>query len=94
MKQYELVVIYRPEAVERSEETIKKLTDMLAREEITVKSQDVWGKKHLAYPIKKLNDGYYVALTVESTVPSKMKSVTNALRNDDMIIRFMFIDKE
>ncbi len=66
MKKYELVFIADPRL---SEEDVVALTDeykaMLTSAGGTITKEESWGKKKLAYPIQKLNEGYYVLLHVE-----------------------------
>ena len=65
MRKYEMLVILEaaPEADQagetaQSEELIKRLGG-------TVSKTDVWGKRTLAYPIRKKSEGYYVLFNFE-----------------------------
>ncbi|MBD3280871.1 30S ribosomal protein S6 [Candidatus Dojkabacteria bacterium] len=63
---YELMVIIKPllpediksKVLTRIEKLIKKSNGKVAK-------TDIWGKRHLAYPIKKHEEGYYVVLDIE-----------------------------
>jgi len=51
---------------------------------------DNWGKKPLAYKIKKYRDGYYVVLTIEGEGPA-IAELERRFRVTDTIIRFMSV---
>lgn len=62
-----------------------------AKGEVT--SMDVWGKRHLAYPIKKHDEGYYLVykLTLSAEHSDKFQAELK-LMND--ILRFLLIKQE
>jgi small subunit ribosomal protein S6 len=51
---------------------------------------DNWGKKSLAYKIKKYRDGYYVILTVEADGPI-IAELERRFRVADYVIRFLSV---
>ncbi|HSW85181.1 MAG TPA: 30S ribosomal protein S6 [Candidatus Saccharimonadales bacterium] len=88
MNQYEIAVIYHPDLeahLSKGEERVQKI---VADNGGKVISNDNWGKRKLAYPIKGSEHGVYVFYTVElpGTVVSK---VENTLNITDEIIRFL-----
>jgi len=54
---------------------------------------DPWGKRLLAYPINKLQEGYYFVdyFKLESTA---LKNVKRQINLNEQVIRHMFIAKE
>jgi small subunit ribosomal protein S6 len=48
------------------------------------------GRRRLAYPIQKFNDGHYVVLTVEGT-GSEIAEVERRMRVADPIIRYLTV---
>ncbi|MFY7933993.1 MAG: 30S ribosomal protein S6, partial [Microcystis aeruginosa] len=65
---YETLYILRPdlgeEVVQQQVERYRTLITEHSATDIQVK---VWGKKRLAYPIKKLNDGVYVQMNYQAS---------------------------
>ncbi len=51
---------------------------------------DVWGKRRLAYPIRKRSEGYYVVYVFESD-PSFIARLNQALRVNEAILRHMIV---
>jgi len=51
---------------------------------------DVWGKRRLAYPIRKRTEGYYVVYVFESEA-SFIAQLNQALRVNEAILRHMIV---
>ncbi len=51
---------------------------------------DVWGKRRLAYPIRKRSEGYYAVYVFESE-PSFVAQLNQALRVLEAILRHMIV---
>ncbi|MCX7795936.1 MAG: 30S ribosomal protein S6 [bacterium] len=63
MRDYELMCILNPDLEEsRIEEILNRLQDIVKNNGGEVQGVDKWGKRRLAYPIKKFRDGYYVVM--------------------------------
>jgi len=61
MNKYELMVILKPLLPEDIRAQIqKKLETLVSKGKGKIIATDVWGKRHLAYPIKKHDEGYYL----------------------------------
>ena len=72
---YELMVIVKPLLPENVRIGVEsKIIETLEKGEGKVEKTDVWGKKHLAYPINKINEGYFIVYEFE-TNPSEIKSL-------------------
>jgi small subunit ribosomal protein S6 len=68
------------------EEEIKKNEGALAE----VKS---WGKRNLAYTIRKFREGHYYQIDF-TVIPTALKDMERKFRLNDNIIRFLVIRKE
>jgi small subunit ribosomal protein S6 len=76
MRQYEMMVILDPEVDERTvQPSLEKYLNVITNDKGTVDKVDVWGRRRLAYPIKKKNDGIYVVIdfTSESTTAKELE---------------------
>jgi len=93
LKNYEIVYIIHPDL----EGSIEKITDRIKK---TVEDhngkilrEDNWGKKKLAYLIKKNSVGIYQFLLV--SIDSKMiKDIERVLRLSEEIIRYIIVAQE
>lgn len=88
MNQYEIAVLYHPDLevdLSKAEEKVKKLfTDNGGK----VVSTDNWGKRKLAYTIKKQEHAIYVFYTIE--LPSEaVKKVEGTLNITDEVVRYL-----
>jgi len=91
MRTYEALFIVAPNVEEQDTETlITQLSDVLTNQGARVAKVDRMGRRRLAYPIQKFNDGYYVVLTVEGT-GSELAELERRMRVTDAIIRFITI---
>lgn len=88
MNQYEIAVLYHPDLevdLSKAEERVTKLvTDNGGK----VVATDNWGKRKLAYTIKKQEHAVYVFYTVEMPGESVAK-VESALNIMDEVIRYL-----
>ena len=59
----------------------------------TLTEVDEWGKRHLAYPINDIIEGYYVLMTFNS-VPSLPLELDRIFRITDGVVRSMIVCKD
>ena len=62
-------------------------------EEAVIKSTEEWGKKKLAYPIKKQNEGYYVLINFSSN-PDFIDELERVYNITDEIIKHIVVKKD
>ena len=94
MRTYELVVIADPrlsdeDAVSLMEEYKSLITSDGATR---VPREESWGKRKLAYPIQKLNEGRYHVYYIESdTGKNSIPDVEQRMRQNDKVLRFLTV---
>jgi small subunit ribosomal protein S6 len=89
MRQYELVLILQPDLDEASfNAAVDKVKGWISEAEGTVEKVDVWGKRKLAYPIRKQVEGQYALLTVQMD-PSFASKLEGNLRLLEPVMRFL-----
>jgi small subunit ribosomal protein S6 len=90
LSQYEIAVLYHPDLeidLNKAETKIKKIfTDNGGQ----VLSTDNWGKRKLAYTIKKQEHAVYVFYSVEMP-PEGVQKVESTLNITDEVIRFLLV---
>ncbi len=68
MRQYELMIILDPEADERNlQPTLEKLLAVVTKEGGTLDNLDIWGRRRLAYEIKKQSEGIYAVVNLTAS---------------------------
>ena len=89
INKYELMLIVNPNAdEERQKEIVERLRATVEKGDGNVVGVDVWGKKKLAYEIKKEPEGVYTVFTFTAT-PATLAEVERVLGITDEVLRFM-----
>ena len=89
---YELVFIADPRM---SDEDVVALTEdykgMLTSAGAEITREESWGRRKLAYPLQKLNEGKYVILYVEANGVNPFPEVEQRMRQNDKVLRFLTV---
>ena len=91
MRYYETLYIINPSLAEEDyRAVVAKFTDAVEKNKGVVTKVDEWGKKTLAYDIKKFDKGYYVLLQYcgESGLTAEVK---REMSLDDKILKYQTI---
>ncbi len=68
MRDYEMMIILDPNVDERNIVTyVDKLLQVIPNEGGSLEKVDIWGKRRLAYDIKKNSEGIYVVVNMKAT---------------------------
>lgn len=91
---YEMTLLFRPDLSELDlQKAIDKVKASLTSKKGKFVKESSWGKKQLAYPIKKEGFGFYH--TIISTVPGdSIEALMRELHLDPDIMRYMIISLE
>lgn len=89
MENYEGLFIIKPDIKEEDVKSVLKvITDNVAKNGGSITKEEHWGKKQLAYPVKKFKEGYYYKLEFASPTAAIAK-LEEVCRLSDDIIRTM-----
>ena len=89
INKYELMLIVNPNAdEERQKEIVERLRATVETDKGNVAGVDEWGKKKLAYEIKKEPEGVYTIITFTAD-PATLAEVERVLGITDEVLRFM-----
>jgi|SRR5687768_3108820 len=89
MREYELMYIVRPTVPEEQLTAATERVDgMVATLGGEVVDKQPWGKRRLAYPIEKHDDGYYVVAQLRME-PNRTSELEEQLRIADEVIRHL-----
>ena len=89
MRKYEVIFIAHPDLDEENlNNVIEKVKGWIADDKGEVVSVDNWGKKRMAYRIRKQRDGQYVLITANME-PASVKNLSQNMRFVESIMRSM-----
>lgn len=88
---YEVVYILNPNLTEENTAKLVEKFKALVESRGTLGEVNEWGKRHLAYPINDLTEGYYVLMTFSST-PDLPAELDRQLRINDSVMRSIIVD--
>ena len=87
MRQYELMVILDPETEERTvDKTMDKFLTVVKNDGGTVENVDIWGRRRLAYDIKKKSEGIYAVVNM-TTEPATAQELDRQLNLSESVMR-------
>ena len=90
MNEYELTVLYHPDLEIDIDKALAKVEKILKDNKGKVVKMDNWGKRKLAYPIKKEDHAVYVYYEVELPGESVTK-VENVLNITNEVLRYLLV---
>jgi len=89
MRTYEVVLIVHPDLDETAfNGVIEKVKGWISTSGGSVAKVDVWGKRRMAYAIRKQREGQYVLITAEFA-PAFSAELDRNLRFLEPVIRYM-----
>ncbi|WP_336714734.1 30S ribosomal protein S6 [Arthrobacter sp. USHLN218] len=94
MRPYELMVIIDPEVEERTVESqLDKFLNVVRNDGGTIDKVDIWGRRRLAYDIKKKSEGIYAVVNFTAT-PATAAELDRQLGLNETILRTKIIRPE
>ena len=94
MRQYEIMIIVDPEVDDRQvATTLERFLAVLTNDTGTIDNLDVWGRRRLAYEIKKRSEGVYVVVNFTAE-PATAKELDRQLGLSEQILRTKLIRPE
>ncbi len=90
MSKYETVVVFDGALPEEAIAKEQLKIEELIKENGTLDTIDVWGKKNLAYTIGKKKTGFYIFFQYDFTGDAN-ELISGALRYNDKVIRTMTV---
>jgi len=90
MRTYEVLFILSPQVPEEESLTlISEFRGVAEKVGATLKSEEPWGRRRLAYPIEKFNEGNYHLFVFETE--SGLAELDRRMRNSEQVLRHMIV---
>lgn len=94
MRNYEVGLVIRTDANEEAlNEFLEKVKGWITQAGGSLAKTDLWGKRQLAYPIKKQREGLYVFLTAQMP-PTATSEMERNLRLTEQVLRYLIVRQE
>lgn len=96
LRDYEVVVLFQPDWDEENRnQFIESFSGILTHGEGEEAKPVVnhWGRRDLAYAIKKYTEGYYILIEA-SLDGTKIREIERDLNYNENILRYLFVRKE
>ena len=94
LRQYEIMIILDPEIEERTvAPSLDKYLTVVKTEGGTVDKVDVWGRRRLAYDIKKKGEGIYAVVDFTAS-PATAKELDRQLGLNEVVLRTKVLRRE
>jgi small subunit ribosomal protein S6 len=94
LRQYETGFVLSPAlSEEETSQFVQQMAEIVAQKKGRMVKQDVWGKRRLAFPIKRFQEGVYVFFTYDG--PGDVATeLERRFKQTDSVIRFMTVVKD
>ncbi len=92
MRHYEVTLIVHPDQSSQVATMIEKYKEIITAAGGNVHREEDWGRKHLAYPIKKIYKAHYLMMNIECDQETLDKLNYN-FRFNDAVLRNLVISK-
>ncbi|HXD25649.1 MAG TPA: 30S ribosomal protein S6 [Propionibacteriaceae bacterium] len=87
MRIYEVMVIFDPDTEERTvQPTLDRHLKVITKGGGTVDNVDIWGRRRLAYEIRKKSEGIYAVINLTAE-PSDVKELDRQFTINESIMR-------
>ena len=94
MEGYESIIILDPNATEEDQQgLLGKFKDTVEEQGGQIVHQTPWGRRKLAYPVKKREYGYYHLIYLDRT-PVAVSALERALHFDENVLKWMTVAVE
>ena len=93
-REYELVYVLQPDMDEASIlEFTERVGQAVAAQNGTVLTSEMWGRRTLAYPIKRFFEGNYILCHLQMD-PGGTTDVDRLLRLNESVLRYLLIRRD
>jgi small subunit ribosomal protein S6 len=93
MRHYEVVFLVHPDRGDQVPAMIERYSNIIKGQGGTIHRLEDWGRRQLAYPIKKAHRAHYVLLNIECNQVA-MDELAHAFRYNDAVIRNLVLQRD
>ncbi len=93
MRHYEIVFLVHPDQSELVPQMIERYRGMIEGDNGLIHRLEDWGRRQLAYPIKKAHKAHYVLMNIECSAAA-LAELEDAFRFSDAVLRHLILARE
>ena len=93
MRHYEIVFLVHPDQSAQVPSMIQRYQGIVKNGDGKMHRLEDWGRRPLAYPIKKVHKAHYVLMNIECN-EAVLAEIENAFRFNDMVIRNLILKRD
>ncbi|WP_308387619.1 30S ribosomal protein S6 [Acidithiobacillus sp. AMEEHan] len=93
MRHYEIVFLVHPDQSELVPQMIERYRGMIEGDGGQIHRLEDWGRRQLAYPIKKAHKAHYVLMNVECSAAA-LAELEDAFRFSDAVLRHLTLARD
>ena len=93
VKKYEIMFIVKSVEDEVVNAMVEKVENLITKNGGTVEKVDRWGKRRLAYEVKKTAEGYYVLINFDAD-PAIIAEIDRVMKITDEILKHMIVKND
>ncbi|AEK56892.1 30S ribosomal protein S6 [Acidithiobacillus caldus] len=93
MRHYEIVFLVHPDQSELVPQMIERYRGMIEGDGGTIHRLEDWGRRQLAYPIKKAHKAHYILMNVECSAAA-LAELEDAFRFSDAVLRHLILARD
>jgi small subunit ribosomal protein S6 len=94
LRRYEVMVILDPDLEERTvEPSLDQYLNLVRQDGGNVETVDIWGRRRMAYDIKKKSEGIYAVIELDAE-PATVKELDRQLTLNESVLRTKVIRPE
>lgn len=91
LRTYETLFIVQPNATEEEVQAVANgVENLVTQDGGSIVQAEVWGKRRLAYEVKRFNEGIYVLVRFEAG-PQLIDKLENQFKLNDDVIRYLVV---
>lgn len=91
MPQYEMIIVLDPSLAEEAQEReVAAVTGLVSREGGQIFELQRWGKKRLAYEVKKRREGSYIYLLLDGP-PKLVRELERQFKISESVLKYMTV---
>lgn len=93
LRHYEIVLLIHPDQSDQVPAMVEKYRGTLEKAQGAVHRFEDWGRRQLAYPIKKVHKAHYILMNIECD-NEVLNELKHAFRYNDAILRNLIIKRD
>jgi small subunit ribosomal protein S6 len=93
MRHYEVVFLVHPDQSDQVPGMIERYKALIERGDGKIHRTEDWGRRQLAFPVKKIHKAHYVLMNIEVN-DATLDELTSAFRFNDAVLRNLIMKRK